>query len=187
MADGATIVGSKAALPAFKAGEGAGVKELTLLSNETQKTVNITTGLMNFSYYESILQDVVRATVTFMDTGDSVDGKTVMEGLPVYGSEAASIWIEDNNKKSIKVKLFVNKPDDLLDDTRKRVCNLNFASKEFFDNEKIRVNIRFDGKIANGKDKSEEGGSIEKILKTDEKFLNTQKEIFIEKTHKTMQ
>ena len=182
MADGATIVGSKAALPAFKAGEGAGVKELTLLSNETQKTVNITTGLMNFSYYESILQDVVRATVTFMDTGDRVDGKTVMEGLRVYGSEAASIWIEDNNKKSIKVKLFVNKPDDLLDDTRKRVCNLNFASKEFFDNEKIRVNIRFDGKIANGKDKSEEGGSIEKILKTDEKFLNTQKEIFIEKT-----
>ena len=94
MADGATIVGSKAALPAFKKGEGAGVKELNLLSNETSgKSVSITNGLVNFSYYESILQDVVRANVSFTDTGDSVDGKTVMEGLQIYGSERASIKI----------------------------------------------------------------------------------------------
>ena len=34
MADGATIVGSKAALPAFKEGEGAGIKKLDIVSNE---------------------------------------------------------------------------------------------------------------------------------------------------------
>ena len=102
----ATIVGSKAALPAFKAGEGAGVKQLNLMSNKGNKTVNIVTGLVNFSYYESILQDVIRASVTFTDTGDSVDGKTVMEGLPVYGTEKASIHIQDNNKKEIKSHYF---------------------------------------------------------------------------------
>ena len=131
MAEGSSIVGSKAALPAFREGEGAGVKKLTLTSNEKKgKTVDITTGLMDFSYYESILQDVVRASVTFTDTGDSVDGKSVMEGLPVYGEEKVFIQIEDNNKKVIEVELYVNKPDDLLDDTRKTLNILNFDSKD---------------------------------------------------------
>ena len=153
MADGATIVGSKAALPAFKEGTGAGVRKLTLFSNEKQgKDVSLLNGLGSFSYYESILQDVVRATVTFTDSGDSVDGKTVMEGLPIYGSEKASIKIEDNNEKSIEVELYVNKPDDVLDDTRKTLTILNFASKEFFDNEKVRINIRFDGLISKSVD-----------------------------------
>ena len=149
MAKGATIVGSKAALPAFREGTGAGVRKLTLFSNEKKgKDVSLLNGLGSFSYYESILQDVIRATVTFTDTGDSVDGKTVMEGLPIYGSEKASIKIEDNNGKSIEVDLMVNKPDDLLDDTRKTLTVLNFASKEIFDNEKVRLNIRFDGLIS---------------------------------------
>ena len=148
MSDSATLVGSKAALPAFKKGEGAGVKKLSVISNETSKDVSLINGLKSFSYYESILQDVVRATVSFVDTGDSVDGKTVMEGLPVYGTEMADIHVEDNNRNSIRAELLVNKPDDLSDDTRKRISMLNFASKEFFDNEKVRVNIRMDGLIS---------------------------------------
>jgi len=194
MSDSATLVGSKAALPAFKKGEGAGVKKLSVISNETGKDVSLINGLKSFSYYESILQDVVRATVSFVDTGDSVDGKTVMEGLPVYGSEKAFIKIEDNNKKVIEVELFVNKPDDLLDDTRKKVCVLNFASKEFFDNEKIRVNTRFDGLISNSVEKiltkpqakggqgGKELGSTTKRGGVEKGFLNSEKEVFIEKT-----
>ena len=194
MSDSATLVGSKAALPAFKKGEGAGVKKLSVISNETGKDVSLINGLKSFSYYESILQDVVRATVSFVDTGDSVDGKTVMEGLPVYGSEKAFIKIEDNNKKVIEVELFVNKPDDLLDDTRKKVCVLNFASKEFFDNEKIRVNTRFDGLISNSVEKiltkpQAKGGQGGRALGSttrrggvEKGFLNSEKEVFIEKT-----
>jgi len=195
MADGASIVGSKAALPAFREGEGAGVKKLTLASNEKKgKTVDITTGLMDFSYYESILQDVVRASVTFTDTGDSVDGKSVMEGLPVYGEEKVFIQIEDNNKKVIEVELYVNKPDKLLDDTRKTLSILNFASKEFFDNEKIRLNTRFDGLISQSVEKilakpqakggqgGRELGSTTQRGGVEKGFLNSEKEVFIEKT-----
>ena len=199
MAKGATIVGSKAALPAFKEGTGAGVRKLTLFSNEKKgKDVSLLNGLGSFSYYESILQDVIRATVTFTDTGDSVDGKTVMEGLPIYGSEKASIKIEDNNGKSIEVDLMVNKPDDLLDDTRKTLTVLNFASKEFFDNEKIRLNIRFDGLISKSVDtilatpKQSKGQGGRALGSTTQRggktpsqrkgFLKTDKELFIEKT-----
>ena len=199
MAKGATIVGSKAALPAFREGTGAGVRKLTLFSNEKKgKDVSLLNGLGSFSYYESILQDVVRATVTFTDSGDSVDGKTVMEGLPIYGSEKASIKIEDNNEKSIEVELYVNKPDDVLDDTRKTLTILNFASKEFFDNEKVRINIRFDGLISKSvetiletptQSKGQGGKTLGATTRRGGKtpaqrkgFLKSEKELFIEKT-----
>ena len=60
---------------------------------------------MNFTYYESLLQDVVRATVAFTDTGNSVEGKSVMEGLPVYGSETTEIEIKDNNSNTLNLRL----------------------------------------------------------------------------------
>ena len=199
MSKGATIIGSKAALPAFKDGTGAGVRKFTLFSNEKKgKDVSLLNGLVSFSYYESILQDVVRATVAFTDSGDSIDGKTVMEGLPIYGSEKASIKIEDNNERSIEVELYVNKPDDVLDDTRKTLTILNFASKEFFDNEKVRINIRFDGLISKSvetiletptQSKGQGGKTLGATTRRGGKtpaqrkgFLKSEKELFIEKT-----
>ena len=199
MSKGATIIGSKAALPAFKDGTGAGVRKFTLFSNEKKgKDVSLLNGLVSFSYYESILQDVVRATVAFTDSGDSIDGKTVMEGLPIYGSEKASIKIEDNNERSIEVELYVNKPDDVLDDTRKTLTILNFASKEFFDNEKVRINIRFDGLISKSvetiletptQSKGQGGQTLGATTRRGGKtpaqrkgFLKSEKELFIEKT-----
>ena len=195
--DGSTVVGSKAALAAFNPGEGAGIKKFTLFSNKPGRTtVDISTGLVSFTYYESILQDVVRATVSFMDTGDSVNGKSVMEGLPVSGEEKCLIEIEDNNKKSIKLEMFVNKSDDLLDDTRKKITILNFASKEFFLNEKVRVNTRFDGLISESvqcvlteagaaRPKGGQGGNKSRYsggVKGGKTYLNTDKELFIEET-----
>ena len=177
------IAGAKLAKAAFKEGEGAGIVEFILNSNEKSgNSVNIATGIINFAYYESLLQDCIRAQVSFMDTGNSIDKKTVMEGLPVYGTEKTSIICEDNNGETIEVELYVNQPDQISNETTKSTVSLNLASKEFFDNEKVRLNIRFDGKIANGKTPSKEGGSVEKILKKDDKFLATEKEIFIEAT-----
>ena len=177
------IAGAKLAKAAFKEGEGAGIVEFILNSNEKSgNSVNIATGIISFAYYESLLQDCIRAQVSFMDTGNSIDKKTVMEGLPVYGTEKTSIICEDNNGETIEVELYVNQPDQISNETTKSTVSLNLASKEFFDNEKVRLNIRFDGKIANGKIPSKEGGSVEKILKKDDKFLATEKEIFIEAT-----
>ena len=177
------IAGAKLAKAAFKEGEGAGIVEFIMNSNEKPgTTVNIATGIVNFAYYESLLQDCIRAQVSFMDTGNSIDKKTVMEGLPVYGTEKTSIICEDNNGETIEVELYVNQPDQVSNETTKSTVSLNLASKEFFDNEKVRLNTRFDGKIANGKTPSKEGGSVEKILKKDDKFLATEKEIFTEAT-----
>ena len=172
------IAGAKAALPAFKEGKGAGVRKFDINSNENKgETVSIVNGVVVFQYYESLLQDSVRSTVSFTDTGDSVNGKSVMEGLPIYGTEKVSLKIEDNNDGVLESVLHINKPTQLLDDTRKSLVQLSLASKEFFDNEKVRVITRMDGKISE---------SIRKILTKDDKggqqYLNTEKKVDIEDT-----
>ena len=101
------IAGAKAALAAFKEGQGAGVLKFDITSNEdTSKTVSIVNGIVVFQYYESLLQDCIRTTVSFTDSGNTIDGKGIMEGLPIYGSERASIKVEDNNDGKLEAKLY---------------------------------------------------------------------------------
>ena len=167
------IAGAKASLPAFKEGKGAGIQKFNITSNEdTGKSVSILNGIVELRYYESILQDTKRATVAFTDTGESINGKSVVEGLPIYGSEPAFIKVEDNNNNEIEMKLYVNKPTQLTDDTRKTLVSLSLASKEFFDNEKVRLNTRFNGKISD---------HVKEILENPV-YLGTEKELDIEPT-----
>ena len=142
------ILGAKAAGPATKDGGGGGIESISITSNEDEsKQVSITNSVAAFLYYESILQDAVRATVTFTDTGGSVDDKTAMEGLPIVGQENVSIQVRDNNDNALEMTLYVNSVTPLVDDTRKSVIQLDLASKEFIMNEKVIINKRFNGKI----------------------------------------
>ena len=183
-----TIAGSKLASPAFTA-EGAGITEFIIISHKDGKKADIKQGIQgqcSFKYYESILQDVVRATVTFIDTGDSVDGKSVKEGLPITGEEKSVIKIVDNNDESLEVELAVNKPKDVYDDTRKKITGLSFASTEFFRNERVRVSSHMEGLVSQSVKSilTQSGGEStggEKKSKTIE-YLDTEKEVFIEKS-----
>jgi hypothetical protein len=178
------LSGARAAAPAFKEGTGLGVQQIDIVSNEDSgKTVSVVNSTMAFLYYESILQDSVRATVTFTDTGNTIEEKTAMAGLPIVGQETVNIKFTDNNENTINTTLFVNKVSPLLEDTTTSVVQLDLASREFIWNEKRRVNVRFDGKISD---------HVEKLLK-DENFLGptqkfksldgyTEKELDIEPT-----
>ena len=66
----------------------ASIERLDIFSNKDQgKTVSIVNGAVELMYYESLLQDSVMATVTFADSGNSIDEKSALEGLPIVGSE----------------------------------------------------------------------------------------------------
>jgi len=180
----AQITGSLAAEPAFGVnGGGLGIKQIDLKSNKGEDTVSIVNSVMSFQYYESLLQDAVRATVTYTDTGTTINGKTAMEGLPIVGQETVNLKFTDNNNNQIEALMFVNKVSPLLEDARTSVVQLELASREYIWNEKVRVNKRFDGEISE---------HVKKIL-TDPNFLGPndalkaldgykQKELDIEQT-----
>ena len=152
----------------------ATVSKLKVLSNkQTNKFVDLTNGLVRLMYYESVLQDTVRSEVVFADTGNSVDNKSVLEGLPLVGTEDVELEFTDNNDTTVKINLNVNKVTQVNEESTASMIKLDLVSEEFLRNESgsSRLNVRFDGKISD---------HIRRIL-TD--FLKTEKEMDIEETN----
>ena len=150
------------------------VSKLKILSNKQKdKFVDLTNGLCRLMYYESILQDTVKAEVVFADTGNSIDGKSVLEGLPLVGTEDVELECKDNNDTKLKINLNVNKVTQINEESTASMIRLDLVSEEFLRNEggNSRLNVRFDGKISD---------HIKRIL-TD--FLKTEKKLDIEETN----
>ena len=167
----ANETGSRSTLPAQ-------VSKAEIKANEGGTTASLVNGFVSLMYYESILQDSVKVDFIFADAGNSVDGKSVMEGLPIVGTEDFELEFEDNNEVKLqfsednKNTLIVNKVTPRTVDTAKSVVTLNLVSEEFIRNEEgaSRINVRMDGKLSD---------HITNIL---ENFLITEKELDIEDT-----
>ena len=165
------------------------INRVDVLSNEDpSKKADLRGGLIRLMYYESILQDTVRVTLIYADSGDTIEkgGKTVSaaEGLPIVGQERVELVFTDNNENEISFTkeddnaLYVNKITPVTDDTTKSLVMLDLVSKEYILNEKIRLNTRFDGKISDhvkgiltSMEFDKDGKKVEK------KYLDTKKSV----------
>lgn len=149
----------------------ASVEKIDVLSSKTLgKTVSVLNGLIEIRYYESILQDSVMATISFVDSGNTIEDekgviKSALEGLPIVGSERVEFSMTDNNENKIEYTFRVNKVTPIMDNTRESVVSLKLVSEEFELNEEVRVNKRFDGKPSD---------AVKRILT---EFLKTEKDI----------
>ena len=84
----------------------ANISKINIFSNaEPGKSVDLRGGLVSLINYESLLQDTVRATLVYTDSGYTMQegGKTVTaaEGLPIVGEERVDLVFEDNNDNEI--------------------------------------------------------------------------------------
>ena len=162
-------VPSSAALPST-------VTKAEIKSNKGGKTASLTNGFVQLYYYESILQDSIKADFMYADAGNTVDGKSAMEGLPIVGTEDFTIEFEDNIGNKLKFEdpngFIVNKVTPTDAGTGKEVIVLNLVSEEFIRNDEggSHINVRMDGKISD---------HIKQIF---EDFLKTEKELDIEDT-----
>lgn len=137
-------------------------------------SVDISNGLNEVRYYESILSDTRTATLVYVDSGGSINGKSTLDGLPITGGEKVILKIKDLNDKEIVVNnnnaLYVNQVTPLSENTNNQIVSLELKSREYFLNEKIRVSKKFTGKISDNV----------RILLAEE--LGTEKELHIEDT-----
>jgi len=151
---------TRQALPAF-------IEGVSVASNSDQgKTVDLSTGTFRLQYWESILQDGIRATVMYGDSGNTIDEKTAVDGLPIVGQEKVQLKFTDNNEETLDLTMYVNSVKPFYDDSNKSAVLLDLVSKEFIMNQKVRVTKRYDGKV------SDHVKSILKdVLKVDEEKI----------------
>ncbi len=157
---------------AFKS-QPATISKADVVSNsDTEKTASLVNGIVQLTYFESILQDSIKASIIFSDAGNAIEGKSVAEGLPLVGTEDFKLEMKDNNDEKLKVNMVVNSMTPLYEDGSKNVINLNLVSEEFLRNEmgESRCRSRFNGNISD---------NIEKIFKD---RLKTKKPLDIERT-----
>ena len=131
------------------------------------KTVNLVGGILRLQYFESLLSDTISSEILYADTGGAIDGKTVLDGLPLVGGEKSKFIIEDNKETTLEIEVFANKITPLADNTHGQVVLISSVSKEFLLNDKIRLYQKFQGKISE---------AVKKIL-TDANYLGTEKDI----------
>ena len=147
------------------------IKELSIQNAKSGKSADLTGGIIQFSYYESILSNHVTATMVVGDTGNTVgegkDKKDLLNGLPVRGGEPVRLVAKDQEGNELKFvndnALYVNRVKDGLSDTTRNVASFDLCTKEFVANEQTRVVARYSGKISE---------SIKKILKNRLKTKN---------------
>jgi len=157
---------------AFKS-QPATISKADVVSNsDPEKTASLVNGIIRLTYFESILQDSIKASIVFGDAGNTVDEKSAVEGLPIVGTEDFKLEMKDNNDEKIKVNMVVNSMTPLYEDGSKNVINLSLVSEEFLRNEmgESRCRARFNGNISD---------NIERIFKD---RLKTKKPLDIERT-----
>ena len=160
-------------------GQNAGsssVKEAIIINKtDPDRQVNVAGGFIQFRYYESILQDGIKASYSFADAGNSIDGKTVSEGLPLNGGETFVFKAQDNNEKELKIEMIVGKTTSLTEETTKSLVILPLSSKAFAINDTKGVRKFFPNQKISDHVKS---------LITD--FLLSEKTLDIEETSNTL-
>ena len=151
--------------------EGCSIKNAKIFSNIDDLEIDLISSA-DVEYSESMFTDTIEVDYVVSNISGGVRGKTLMEGLPLVGTEDFELKIEDALGNSLEVNLNVNKVTPIRKDTQQETIALRLTSEEFIRNEEraSAVSKRYDGKISE---------HIRKIL-TDN--LSTEKELFVDET-----
>jgi hypothetical protein len=160
-------------------GQNAGSCKIELATifdkKDPSRSVSVAGGFVELRYYESILQDGIQATFMFSDAGNSIDKKTVSEGLPLNGGETFSFKAKDNNETTLEFDMIVGNDMNISSETTKSLVILPLSSKAFAVNDTQNVRKFFP---------KQKISDHVKTLMTD--FLKTEKTLDVEETSNSL-
>ena len=76
-------------------------EEIIIESTVNDSTVDLRIGVQSLDYYENVFSPSITAKILVTNTGNTVNGTTVNQGLPLRGGERVSIRIAPNYEKNI--------------------------------------------------------------------------------------
>ena len=106
--------------------ENCAIKKAIIFSNESDLDVDLTAA-PDVQYAESIFSDTIEVDVTLSNTVGTVEGKTLMEGLPLVGTEDFTLKITEVfdeasgiTTEEIESGLFSQKATEVLEKLTKK-------------------------------------------------------------------
>ena len=131
-------------------------KEFSITNPKTGQGIDVSPGVVEWRYYESILSNHITSSLVYGETGNSVgegkNAKDLLNGLPVRGGEPVRIRAVDDKGNELKFiddgALYVNRVKNVIQDTKSTVGQFDFCTKEYLSNEMTRCTKRYSGKIS---------------------------------------
>ena len=151
--------------------ENCQVKKAIISSNSLDSEVDLRK-CIQCEYEESLFNDTVQVNFIVANVAGTTNGSTLMEGLPLVGTEDFNLVIADPSDNTIEVKLNVNKVTPIRKDAQQEQIGLTLTSEEYIRNEERQAAVvkRYDGKVSI---------HIEDILVEN---LKTEKDLYIDDT-----
>lgn len=164
------------------------IKKFEIIGNKTNTSkrpfVDVSAGVVEITYYESILANTTSLKVVIVDTGNKkgngedkeVITKGLLDELPIRGGEECRLEIVDAkaNPNTLTFKddnaLYVNRVLPIGSEVHREVIELHLCPKELLSNEQTRVVKRYNGKISD---------SVGSILRD---VLEVKKDIIVDPT-----
>ena len=60
-------------------------EEILIESNDQSKSIDLKLGTISVDYYEDIFSPTITAKIVVTNTGDTIDGQSIYQGLPLRG------------------------------------------------------------------------------------------------------
>lgn len=166
------------------AAENADIKKFDIYSNYSNTPTAASFGVSRLYYYESILDNTVRCTVSLTDAGvrsltksSTSSASSLENGTSLTAGEKVDLVIEDGYRQKINLEddyhLRIKEIRNILQDTLVTNYTIDLYSKESIDNELVstRVEKKYQGKISD---------SVRNILVND--CLKTPKDLDVDLT-----
>ena len=161
------------------------IEKFIIESSDGSRNVDISRGVIAFTYFENIFSPSITARAIVVNTGNTIKGEdgrmqTIFNGLPIRGGERLLIKIAGNSNIN-KGLDFSDRPSryfhvgsvtNVLIDEGSETFTLNLVSRETITNETVRVGKKFPSsqKISD---------SVKNILKD---YIKTDKKIEVDPT-----
>lgn len=116
-------------------------EEILIESNDQSNSVDLRLGVQSIDYYEDIFSPTVTAKMVITNTGNSVNGQSIYQGLPLRGGERVSMKIAGNvaSNPGLNFSFYVSSISNVISGNQLETFVLNLCSREAITNETARV------------------------------------------------
>ena len=137
------------------------IDEFIIESNDQKRTVDASTSIVTFDYYEDIFSPTVTAIAKISNSNESIapgnsqgeaDGykQSIYNGLPLRGGERVTVKIGANSETNVDLDfsnssdyLYVSSITDVISESQREFFTLHLTSREAITNETTRVSRRY--------------------------------------------